>query len=285
MADGRGGERRMLVTTAHPDDESFGPGGTLARYAAEGVKVHLICATRGEAGGSDLADLGACEDLACRREKELRCAASVLGLADVVLLGYRDSGMAGSPENEHPNSFMRAGIDQVAGRILDIIEGLRPQVILTSDPYGGYGHPDHIAMHRATARAWELARSRMPEAERPNKLYYSTFPRTMLRLAVRLMPLVGRDPSAMGANGDINLREVLAHAVPITTTIDVVAHYDTRQKASACHSSQLSGPNSISGWMPRWVVRRLGGHETFHRAFPPFPEGARQEQDLFEGIP
>ena len=278
------GIRRMLVTTAHPDDESFGPGGTLAKYAAEGTGVYLACATRGEAGGSDVEDLGACEDLACKREQELRCAAAVLGLADVFMLGYRDSGMAGSPQNDHPNAFVRADTEEVAAKLLELIRRSRPQVILTSDPYGGYGHPDHIAIHRATYRAWELAQDALPAAERPQKMYYSAMPRTLIRWAVRLMPLVGRDPSAMGANGDINLRDVLEHGIAITTRVNVLAYYDTRQRASACHASQLSGPGSISGWMPRWLVRRLGGTDTFHRAFPPFVAGSRLERDLFEGV-
>jgi LmbE family N-acetylglucosaminyl deacetylase len=162
----------------------------------------------------------------------------------------------------------------------------QPQVILTSDPYGGYGHPDHIAIHRATLKAWELAYAgEMASEDRPAKLYYSTFPRTLLRWTVRLMPLAGRDPAAVGANGDINLREVLENTVPITTDIDVSRYYDVRENASACHASQLSGPGSISGWAPRWLLRRMRGTETFHRAIPAFGRGEARERDLFEGIP
>lgn len=279
------GKRRLLITTAHPDDESFGPGGTLAKYAHEGVAVYLACATRGEAGGSDEQDLGACEDLACRREKELRCAAQVLGLADVFLLGYRDSGMAGSAANRHAGALVQADTEEVARKIVDLIGRLRPQVILTSDPYGGYGHPDHIAIHRATLRAWELCRSGavLPEAM-PQKLYYSTFPRTLLRWSVRLMPLLGRDPRAVGANKDIDLIEVMKHAVPITTRVNTMAYYEIAERASACHASQLSGPSSVSGWMPRWLLRRVRGFDTFHRAYPPFVAGERAERDLFEGV-
>jgi LmbE family N-acetylglucosaminyl deacetylase len=143
--------RTLLAVFAHPDDESFGPGGTLAKYAAEGVAVHLICATLGEAGESDTPELGECEDLPCRREQELRCAADILGLAEVHLLGYRDSGMAGSPANQHPRALMQADPDVLAEQVADLMRRLRPQVALTFDPFGGYGHPDHIAMHRALA--------------------------------------------------------------------------------------------------------------------------------------
>jgi N-acetyl-1-D-myo-inositol-2-amino-2-deoxy-alpha-D-glucopyranoside deacetylase len=278
--------RRLLVTTAHPDDESFGPGGTLAKYAREGVEVFLICATRGEAGGNDLMDLGDCEDLACRREQELRCAVKVLGVTELFLLGYRDSGMAGSPANQHPKSLFQAKVEEVADRISDLIVQIRPQVILTSDPYGGYGHPDHIAVHRATLRAWETVQAGLlPAEERPRKLYYSTFSHTMLRWAARVMPLLGRNPRALGANHDVDLVEILAHTIPITARVSFAPYYEIARQASACHSSQLSGPSSFSGWAPRWLLRRLMGTDTYFRAYPPVAKGEPIEHDLFAGIP
>jgi LmbE family N-acetylglucosaminyl deacetylase len=234
--------RTLLAIFAHPDDETFGPGGTLARYAAAGAAVHLICATRGEAGESDLADLGDCEDLACRREKELRCAAGILGL--------------------------------------ELMRRLRPQVVLTFDAYGGYGHPDHIAMHNAAVAAFE----RLPEDERPQKLYFTVFPRTTLRWAVRVMPLFGVDPAAVGKNRDINLRAALEHELPITTRIDVSATYEVKLQAAACHSSQSSGPGSFWGRLPRWLVRRWQATETFYRARPAFQPGERVERDLFAEV-
>ncbi len=277
--------RRLLVTTAHPDDESFGPGGTLAKYAREGAQVYLICATRGEAGGSDLTDLGDCEDLACRREQELRCAVKVLGVTELFLLGYRDSGMAGSTDNQHPGSLFQASVDEVAGRVADLIVQIRPQVILTSDPYGGYGHPDHIAVHHATMRAWEMVQGgRLPLEERPQKLYYSTFSHTLLRWVVRVMPLVGRNPRALGANHDIDLVQILEHTIPITAKVGFAPYYEIARQASACHSSQLSGPSSISGWVPRWLQRRLQSTDTFYRAFPPVDKNEPTERDLFAGV-
>ncbi len=275
--------RTLLAIFAHPDDESFGPGGTLAKYAAEGVNVHLICATMGEAGESDTADLDGCEeyeDLACRREKELRCAVSILGLTELHLLGYRDSGMAGSPDNDHPRALAQADPDALAERVTDLMRRLHPQVVLTFDPYGGYGHPDHIAMHRATVAAFE----RLPSAERPQKLYFHTLPRTALRWAVRLMPLFGMNPEAIGKNRDINLRAALAHELPVTTRIDIGDYYEIKQQAGDCHSSQLSGPGSFWGRMPRWLMRRLQSTETFYRAAPPFQPGARMERNLFDGM-
>jgi N-acetyl-1-D-myo-inositol-2-amino-2-deoxy-alpha-D-glucopyranoside deacetylase len=277
--------RRLLVTTAHPDDESFGPGGTLAKYAREGAQVFLICATRGEAGGNDLRDLGDCEDLACRREQELRCAVEVLGLTDLFLLGYRDSGMAGTADNQHPRSLFKANVEEVAQKVAGLMVRIRPQVILTSDPYGGYGHPDHIAVHRATLRAWEMVQAGLlPPRERPQKLYYSTFSHTVLRFAARVMPLLGRNPRAMGANHDIDLVEILDHTIPTTAKIDFGPYYEIAKRASACHSSQLSGPSSFSGWAPRWLLRRLMGTDTYFRAFPLVAEGEAVERDLFAGV-
>jgi LmbE family N-acetylglucosaminyl deacetylase len=255
--------RILLAVFAHPDDETFGPGGTLARYAAQGVAVHLICATRGEAGESDLADLGDCEDLACRREKELRCAAEILGLAEIHLLGYRDSGMAGSAANRHPQALVQADPGVLAGQVADLMRSLRPQVVLTFDAYGGYGHPDHIAMHNAAVAAFE----RLPEGERPQKLYFTVFPRT-----------------TVGKNRDINLRAALEHELPITTRVDVSATYDVKQRAAACHSSQSSGPGSFWGRLPRWLVRRWQATETFYRARPAFQPGERMERDLFAEV-
>ena len=272
--------RTLLAVFAHPDDETFGPGGTLAKYAAEGVAVHLICATRGEVGESDLDDLGECENLACRREEELRCASDVLGLTEVHLLDYQDSGMAGSPANEHPRALVQAESDVVAGHIAEVVCRLRPQVLLTFDPFGGYGHPDHIAIHDATVAAFE----RLPVPERPQKLYFTTFPRTALRRAVRLMPLLGLDPTAVGKNKDINLRAALEHELSATTRIDTSAVYEIKEQASACHSSQLSGPGSFWGRLPRWLLRRWQSTETFHRSVPVFRRGERMERDLFAGV-
>jgi LmbE family N-acetylglucosaminyl deacetylase len=272
--------RTLLAVFAHPDDESFGPGGTLAKYGAEGMAVHLICATRGEAGDSDMSAPGECEDLACRREQELRCAAGILGLRDVHLLDYRDSGMTGSLASQHPRALVQADPDVLAEQVSDIMRRLRPQVVLTFDPFGGYGHPDHIAVHRATVRAFE----RLSSEERPQKLYFTTFPRAFLRWLLPLMPLFGVNPRAVGKNQDIDLRAMLEHEWPTTTRIDTIATYDVKLRAAACHSSQVSGPGSFWGRLPRWLVRRWQSTETFYRATPPFRQGERVERDLFIGI-
>lgn len=272
--------KTLLAIFAHPDDETFGPGGTLAKYAAEGVAVHLVCATRGEVGESDLDDLGDCEDLACQREQELHCAADVLGLTEVHFLGYQDSGMAGSPANEHPRALVQADPDVLAEQVADFMRRLQPQVVLTFDPYGAYGHPDHIAIYRATVAAYE----RLPEGERPQKLYFTAIMQTLLKWTVWIMPLFGFDPKAVGKNKDIDLRAALDHTLPITTKIDVGPYYDAKRQAAACHRSQLSGPGPFWDRLPQWLVRRAQSTETFHRASPPFHRGERIERELFANI-
>src|SRR5579875_3341481 len=151
----------LLAVHAHPDDESIATGGTLARYAAEGVRTVLVCCTRGEEGkiyDPALDPDEAKPRLGDIREAELREAVAILGVDTLVMLGYRDSGMAGRDANKRPDAFANADSDAVASRIAAIIRKARPDVVVTYDPNGGYGHPDHLMTHRATVDAIERAR-------------------------------------------------------------------------------------------------------------------------------
>lgn len=276
----------LLAVLAHPDDESFGTGGTLALYARRGVEVHLICATRGEAGEMGPEFMQDFETIAERRVSELRCAAGILGLAGVHFLDYRDSGMLGSEENHNPQALINAPIETVAGRVAHEIRKLQPQVVITFDPIGGYKHPDHIAIHQATVRAFELAGD--PDFEdslppyKPHKLYYHLFPKGFLRWTVRLMRLAGRDPRHFGKNGDIDLLSIVEDGnFPSHAKIDYREVDEERQAASACHASQLGG-------MPRsglisWLMGLFNHHDQYMRAVPPV-NGKVKEKDLFEGI-
>lgn len=275
--------RTLLAVFAHPDDETFGTGGTLAHYARQGVAVHLVCATRGEVGEAP-PDLKGFASVAEMRSDELMCASNILGLESVNFLGYRDSGMPGSPDNSHPNALAAQPTDVVAHRVAAFIRRLRPQVVLTFDPIGGYRHPDHIAIHRATVEAFRIADDAAQEIEglppyAPQKLYFSTFSRRFLRAAVRVLQLLGQDPHHFGKNKDIDIASLVDVDYPIharVPTRDVIAQ---KERAFACHSSQ-------GGSMPppvRWLQRLFGGDETFMRAIPVEPP-ARIERDLFEGI-
>ncbi|MBI3537462.1 MAG: PIG-L family deacetylase, partial [Chloroflexi bacterium] len=147
---------KLLFIFAHPDDETFGTGGTIAYYARRGVEVHYICATRGEVGEAP-PDLRGYKSVGEMREAELKCAANILGIHAIHFLNYRDSGMPGSTDNTHPNAFAAQPTELIARQIASLIREIRPQVIVTFDPIGGYLHPDHIAAHNATLRAYEIA--------------------------------------------------------------------------------------------------------------------------------
>jgi len=271
----------LVAVLAHPDDESFGMGGTLALYARRGYPVHLVCATRGEAGDCDPQYLEGFASVAARREAELRCAAGILGLAGVHFLGYRDSGMPGSPDNEHPNALAGAPLEEVAGRVVQLLRSIQPQVVVTFDPIGGYKHPDHIAIHRATVRAFELAGDPSHATDlppyQPGKLYFQVFPTKLLRLGVRLLPLFGRDPRRFGRNGDIDLVALAEESnFPIHARINCRSVAQEKAAASACHSSQMGGRPSEDR-RPRG--RAAGLRSKTDGGRPPTADGGPQADD------
>jgi LmbE family N-acetylglucosaminyl deacetylase len=282
--------RRLLVAFAHPDDETFGPAGTIIRYASRGVAVHYLCATRGEAGHVDPELLEDYSSLADLRTEELKCAARYLGLAGVHLLGYHDSGMENAPENQNPACLFQAPVEDVVEKITRLVREIRPQVVITFDRTGGYFHPDHVKMHQATTLAFEAAGNpqRYPwQLEQglltyqPQKLYYHTpFPRGLLKLLVKILPLFGQDPAAMGHNNDIDLRRVAAEEQIVTTKIDVSSCFEASQQAAQCYASQNpAGGNRVLGVVARWLFR----FDRYSRAVPPFTDG-QIERDLFAGI-
>jgi len=279
------GKKTILAVLAHPDDESFGMGGTLALYARRGASVHLVCATRGEAGSVDPRYLQGFASIAERREAELRCAAEKLGLTEVHFLDYRDSGMPGSRDNNHPQSLVSAPLEEVTGRVVHYIRLLRPQVVVTFDPIGGYKHPDHIAIHKATVEAFKLAGD--PEyitdlpPYQPQKLYFHIIPKSFLRFAVWVLPLLGKDPRRFGRNQDINLAALVEDGhFPTHASIDYRQVSQVKDEASQCHSSQLDGGGLRRGPM-RWAQVLFGEKDQFMRAWPPV-EGRLREHDLFQ---
>jgi N-acetyl-1-D-myo-inositol-2-amino-2-deoxy-alpha-D-glucopyranoside deacetylase/mycothiol S-conjugate amidase len=280
----------LLFVGAHPDDESFGPGGTLAKYALAGARVYYACATRGEVGEASAEHLAGHASTGDMRWSELACAAEALHLAGVIHLGYRDSGMAGSPNNSVPGALAAAPLDEVTGRVVKAIREARPQVIFTFDQIGGYRHPDHIAIHNATVKAFTAAGdpAQFPEtgpAYQPRKLYFAYFSRTMLRLGVRLLPLFGRDPRHFGTNHDVDLVSLTEVDYPVHAHIRIPPEAArARAAASACHRSQLGGMPQGRGLMGP-IIRFMQREEAYTRAQPPVPVGQRvNETDLFEGL-
>lgn len=276
----------LLAVVAHPDDETFGMGGTLAHYAHAGVEVHLICATRGEVGEVAPEMLKGYGSVGELREHELCCAAAALGLKQVHFLNYRDSGMPGSSQNRHANALVQAPVEEVARQIAALMRHIQPQVVLTFDPLGGYKHPDHIAVHNATVMAFKMAGDERVKLSQlapyqPDKLYFHIFPRGLMKLVVRLMPLIGQDPSRFGKNKDIDLASIMAEDFPTHARINYRQVAKQREDASACHKSQ--GGDRQSGYLVTWLMRIFSSNESFMRAFPPAVDG-KVERDLFAGI-
>jgi len=266
-------------------------GSTLAHYAARGVKVYYICATGGEAGTVDPEQLKGYASIAEKRRAEMAAAAKVLGLADVIYLGYRDSGMPGSPDNKHPDSLAMASIPDAAGRIVKVFRNLKPDVVITHDAGGGYGHPDHVATHKATVLAVQSAGDpgKYPEAGAPcqlSRLYFGVRTQRFFKMMVKIMPLFGQDPRHFGRNRDIDLTRIVGTQYPIHATVRLTKQdFETRNRAAACHASQGGGGRASGLFRMLMFMERLRGgrRDYFMRAYPP-PTGSRQEKDLFEGV-
>ncbi len=266
----RSGMARLLAYFAHPDDETFGVGGTLALYAARGHQVTVVCATSGDSGLNRL-DEAATEHLAELRTEELGAACRQLGINEPVMLGYRDSGMAGTPENDHPDSLHQADLDELVSRFGDILRAERPDAVITFDSTGWYGHPDHLKVYLAVRTLYE----RLPEEERP-PLYLACFAAEAARYSARLLEEAGeevpnnfRDRSRMRYSVDM---------IPIVVDTSPVAH----QKIAALneHRTQM-GPTGIEGRFPPEVLRVRTDREYFmpaeqHDALPEVPPFERQ---------
>ena len=285
--------RTLLGVFAHPDDESFGPGGTLARYAAQGVQVHVIIATDGDAGSvNESHQRQDGRTLAQERSEELARAAVILGVASIWNLPYRDSGMRGSPDNEHPRSLVQQPVERLAAELTEYIRRLKPQVVITHDPYGGYGHPDHIRCCEAVTAAFYAAGQAVGTPGLPGgdglpphtaqKLYYTSFDKRMLRWIVKFMQLTGRNPRQVGRNQDVNLVEIAGWETPIHARIDVSAFLGRKEQASRAHASQYSGGPSTLRALPGPLRKRLSRYENYTRAYP--APGPYQEPDLFHNI-
>jgi mycothiol conjugate amidase Mca len=288
MMESSTGSVALLAVHAHPDDEAIGTGGILAHYSGEGRRVALVCATRGEEG--EIVDLTIDQDearprLAEIREAELRCACDALGVSDLSFLNYRDSGMAGTPENEHPEAFCRADFAEATGRLVRIIRELRPEVVVTYDEKGGYGHPDHIMAHRVTVAAFDAAGdpARYPEcgkAWEPYKLYYTAIPRSQIEQMEQYFRSVGitspferedLTPERFGTPDEI-----------VTTRVDVRDHLGQKLDALRCHRTQIAA-DSFFFKIPEEFSAQGFGYEHYVRVRSRV-QASLPESDLFAGL-
>lgn len=261
---------KLMCILAHPDDESLGTGGTLAKYAAEGVETYVVCATRGERGRFGDAPHPGLEIVGQTRELELRAAANALGIREVRFLDYID----GDLDKADPR--------EVVMRIVGHLRRIRPHVVITFGPEGAYGHPDHVAICQLTTAAIVRAAdaSYHPDKTGPHavsKLYYMEWNAALMRVyfeAFRELKIMV-DGIERGANPWPDWA--------ITTMIDTEAHWETVWRAVQCHKTQISIYKKLEHLSPE-SHQILWGRQPFYRAFSLVNGGRKPETDLFEGL-
>lgn len=236
---------RILLVHAHPDDETINNGATMALYAAGGAQVTLITCTRGEEGEvlvPGLSHLASSHDdsLGLHREVELALAMKELGISDHRYLGapdaqYRDSGMMGSAANDRPDVFWQANLDRAAQHLVKVIEEIKPQILITYDEFGGYGHPDHIQAHRVAMRSAELSSWQI------EKIYWNTMPKSVLAQGMTKMKEIGSDFFGVESVDDLPFAK---DDIFVTTLIDGNKFVDAKLAAMKAHETQiaLDGP-------------------------------------------
>ena len=292
--------RRLLLVHAHPDDETINNGATMARYVAEGAHVTLLTCTLGEEGEILVPELeqlaaGQADQLGGYRIWELRGAMDALGVTDVRFLGgpgrYRDSGMMGVPANEHPRAFWNADLDEAVAHAVSVVREVRPQVVVTYDENGGYGHPDHIQAHRVAMRAVELAAD---PAHRPDlgpawdvaKVYWCCMPRSVMKQGIEAMAALG------GASPFADLGDV--DEVPFAVPDELVtAAVDGRAQAASKDAAMRSHPTQITVDGPFFALSNNLGLEVMGTEYYRLVRGEQGpgtgpdgwEDDLFAGLP
>jgi LmbE family N-acetylglucosaminyl deacetylase len=275
--------KRLLGIFAHPDDEGV-MSGALLQYSTSGAETGLICATRGEVG--EIADptLATPENLGEVREGEMRAAAEVLGVHNLWFLDYRDSGMAGTPENQDPRSLAQASAAQVVGKLVGIIRQFRPQVTVTFDETGAYGHPDHIAIYRHTTSAFYAAAdaAQYPELgpeHMVSKLYYSAFPRSFVRQ-------IGEWMQSQNYEGSFRNLDPEKLGIPdelISVQLNVEPWLETKNRSWSMHRTQMD-PNNPMARLPQEVQRRWRSREYYQLAASRVGPDVEGENDLFARV-
>lgn len=273
---------RLLAFFAHPDDESFGLAGSIAKLAAQRIPTTLVCATRGEVGQISHPALATAENIGAVRERELRAAAQAMKLDRLLFLDYRDSGMEGTDENHDPRAFVNQPAQEVVPRLAQIIRQVRPSVVVTFDPQGGYGHPDHIAIHQHAVAAFHAAAapSYMPALGEPwqaSRLFYNVIPRSRIALMRDQMAGLGEDPSRFDRFAERAWPDEKVHL-----TVDVTGQFAAKWQALMCHRTQL-GDEHLFRRIDLDTVQQIMGREHFALAWPdPTPD--MRLETLFDGL-
>lgn len=285
-----GFQLRLLTVHAHPDDEASKGAATVAACHAEGAHCVLVCCTGGEAGdilnpAVDTAEVRA--NLGEVRAAELASAAAVIGYDEVVMLGYRDSGMVDSEANAHPDAFANADSDEAIGRLVAIIRRVRPHVMVTyPDDRRGYNHPDHIQVHDISVPAFEAAGDpdRYPDAGEPwhpLKLYFTTWSRAGIEALHRKHLELGIDSPFSDRWFDRPSNDHL-----ITTSVPVGDHWAVRGDALRAHQTQVDPASPFWFGLPDDVARTVHPYDDYvlEQSLVGGPTGGRIEDDLFAGV-
>jgi LmbE family N-acetylglucosaminyl deacetylase len=260
----------VLFFHAHPDDEAIATGGTMAGLSNAGHRVVLVTATRGELGEvpDDLVDSG--ESLAERRKDELTEACRILGVGRQVYLDYLDSGMAGEASNDRPGSFAAADVEEAARALADVLVEEAAQVLVTYDEHGGYGHPDHVQVHRVGIRAAELAATPV--------VYMATMNRDFFREIVAQAAASGQELPEQAEEGSDTMGEPESR---LTTEVDVGRWLDQKRQAMRAHASQISETSFFLS-MPDDQFAVVWGREWYIRVRPrwSYSAGSPRETEL-----
>ena len=279
----------FMAVHAHPDDECLGTGGALARYSEEGIQTILVTATCGEEGEVVAPDMDPDEvrpKLGDVRLEELRCSCETLGVGTHYVLGYRDSGMADTPANQHPECFAQANLYEATGRLVALMRQTRPHVVTCYNEDGGYGHPDHIQVNRATVAAFHAAGDPAqypgigPAPWQPQKLYYTSYPRSYILMRYEVMRAMG-DETPMD-RPDFDPNRVGVADDEITTRVDIRPYIRRKVAALRCHRTQVA-PDWWYFRMPLAVLQDKFNEEMFIRIVSHVPV-EQAETDLFAGL-
>jgi N-acetyl-1-D-myo-inositol-2-amino-2-deoxy-alpha-D-glucopyranoside deacetylase len=272
-------ERVLLAVHAHPDDECISTGGVLAMYAASGVRTVLVTCTDGAVGEISDPALATPDTLVEVRARELDASVRILGVSRLVKLGYRDSGMAGTADNQHPNAFAQADFHSAVGRVVEVMREERPQVVIAYDENGGYGHPDHIRAHEVAVAAFKASgdAAQFPGAGppwTPAKLYYVVIPRSAIQRFVERMRETGFNPPVSERSDDFGVADER-----VTTRVDVSEFTTQKRQALLAHQTQL-GPEMWFAKVPEALWADFSGTEFFQLVSGPRIDA---EDDLFAG--
>ena len=287
--------RRLLLVHAHPDDETTGTGVAMARYAAEGAHVTLVTCTLGEEGEvlvPGLAHLGAAEgdQLGGYRYHELSLAMRELGVTDYRLLGgpgrWRDSGMMGLDTNDRPRAFWRADMTEATRALVEVVREVRPQVLVTYDQNGGYGHPDHIQAHRVAMSAVDAAADPefAPETGEPwavTKVYWSVLPRSAIQRGIDVMIEAG-ESNLFGVESADELEFVVPDEL-VTAVVDGTEWLPRKIAAMRAHASQIAADGPFFKLIEK-VGEDVFGQEAYQLVRGRRGPGDGPEADLFAGL-